>query len=140
MKIKHFNTKRYWNSAIILDTSYLRHPPFLSFRILKDYITTDYFDRWIKYMKFNSTFRSLNFHKTQEKTDVGFSTQEIEKIIRLKDIFISDMDKDVNEFAQHKKDFYNFINEYEKRRKYKCTEYYPELIQFIKNIENENKI
>ena len=91
-------------------------------------------------MKFNSTFRSLNFHKTQEKTDVGFSTQEIEKIIRLKDIFISDMDKDVNEFAQHKKDFYNFINEYEKRRKYKCTEYYPELIQFIKNIENENKI
>jgi hypothetical protein len=50
------------------------------------------------------------------------------------------MDKDVNEFAQHKKDFYNFINEYEKRRKYKCTEYYPELIQFIKNIENENKI
>jgi hypothetical protein len=140
MKIKHFNTKRYWNSAIILDTSYLRHPPFMSFRILKDYITVDYFDRWIKFMKFNSTFRSLNFHKMQEKNDVGFSTQEIEKIIRLKDIFISDFEKDTSEFEQHKIDFYHFINEYEKRRGLSCVEFYPELNEFIKNIKNENKI
>jgi pyruvate-formate lyase-activating enzyme len=140
MKIKHFNTKRYWNSAIILDTSYLRHPPFLSFRILKDYITTDYFDRWIKYMKFNSTFRSLNFHKTQLKSDIGFSTQEIEKIIRIKDIFLSDYEVDIKLFDKDKKDFVNFIRQYEIRRNVVCEDYYPELIEFIKNIENENKI
>jgi organic radical activating enzyme len=140
IKLKHFNTKRYWNSAIILDTSYLRHPPFMSFRILKDYIDVEYFNRWIKYMKFNSTFRSLNFHKTQLKSDIGFSVQEIEKISRIRDIFITDYETDIRLFDKDKKDFLEFIKEYEKRRGMKCEEYYPELTQFLKNIENENKI
>jgi hypothetical protein len=60
LKVKHFNTKRFWNSAIILDTSYLRHPPFMSFRILKDYIGVEYFDRWIKYMKFKHVIAHIN--------------------------------------------------------------------------------
>jgi organic radical activating enzyme len=140
LKLKHFNTKRYWNSAIILDTSYLRHPPFMSFRILKDYIDVEYFDRWIKFMKFNSTFRSLNFQKTQNITDVGFSTQEIEKIIRLKDMFVKDYETDIKSFETDKKDFVKFIRQYEMRRGLVCEEYYPELVQFIKNITNENKI
>ena len=140
IKLKHFNTKRYWNSAIILDTSYLRHPPFMSFRILKDYIDVEYFNRWIKYMKFNSTFRSLNFHKTQLKSDIGFSVQEIEKISRIRDIFITDYETDIRLFDKDKRDFAEFIKEYEKRRGMNCAEYYPELTQFIKNIENENKI
>ena len=140
IKLKHFNTKRYWNSAIILDTSYLRHPPFMSFRILKDYIDVEYFNRWIKYMKFNSTFRSLNFHKTQLKSDIGFSVQEIEKISRIRDIFITDYETDIRLFDKDKRDFAEFIKEYEKRRGMNCAEYYPELTQFIKNIENENKV
>jgi len=140
LKHKHYNTKRYWNSAIILDTSYLRHPPFMSFRILKDYIDVEYFNRWIKYMKFNSTFRSLNFHKTQSLSDVGFSTQEIEKISRIKDIFLADVDLDIKSFDKDKKDFISFIRQYELRRNVVCEDYYPELIQFIKSIENENKI
>ena len=140
MKIKHFNTKRYWNSAIILDTSYLRHPPFMSFRILKDYIDVEYFNRWIKFMKFNSTFRSLNFHKTQKISDVGFSTQEIEKISRIRDIFISDYELDMKLFEKDKKDFLSFVRQYQDRRGLRVENFYPELIQFIKNIENENKI
>jgi organic radical activating enzyme len=140
LKVKHFNTKRFWNSAIILDTSYLRHPPFMSFRILKDYIGVEYFDRWIKYMKFNSTFRSLNFHKMQEKTDVGFSTQEIEKITRLKDMFVADYETDPKLFETDKKDFVKFIRQYEMRRGLVCEQYYPELVEFIKSITDENKI
>jgi hypothetical protein len=140
LKLKHFNTERYWNSAIILDTSYLRHPPFMSFRILKNYITEDYFDRWIKFMKFNSTFRSINFHKMQQISDVGFSLQEIEKIIRLKEIFTHDHNLEDNSFDKDKKDFYNFIIEYDKRRNYKCEEYFPELIDFIDKIKKDNNI
>ena len=140
LKVKHFNTKRFWNSAIILDTSYLRHPPFMSFRILKDYIGVEYFDRWIKYMKFNSTFRSLNFHKMQEKTDVGFSTQEIEKITRLRDMFIADYETNPKLFETDKKDFVKFIRQYEMRRGLVCEQYYPELVEFIKSITDENKI
>ena len=140
LRYKNYNTKRYWSSAIILDTSYLRHPPFMSFRILKDYIDVEYFNRWIKYMQFNSTFRSLNFHKTQALSDIGFSTQEIEKISRIKDIFLADIDLDIRSFDKDKKDFISFIRQYELRRNVVCEDYYPELIQFIKSIENENKI
>lgn len=140
LKVKHFNTKRYWNSAIILDTSYLRHPPFMSFRLLKDYISVDYFDRWINYMKFFSSFRSLNFHRLQEITDVGFSAQEIEKISRIKDIFIADYLIDNKEFNKDRIDLYNFVNEYEKRRGFKCVKFFPELKDFFKKIKNENKL
>lgn len=91
-------------------------------------------------MKFNTSFRSLNFHKMQEIKDVGFSLQEIEKISRLRDIFISDSELDSNSFNKDKLDFVKFIREYEIRRGYVCEEYFPELIKFIKKIEYENKI
>lgn len=139
-KIKHFNPTRYWSSALILDTSYLRQPSFMSFRLLKGYITEDFFDRWIKYMKFNSTFRSLNFHQMQNVEDVGFSTQEIEKISRLRDIFVADKKSHDNKLSQHKLDLYNFVKQYESRRGLKVEEYYPELELFFKEISNENKL
>jgi hypothetical protein len=131
---------RYWNTALILDTSYLRHPPFMSFRLLKDYIDVDVFERWIKYMKFNSTFRSLNFHKTQKLEDVGFSTQEIEKIMRIRDIFVADYDTNFKDFDKDKKDLLDFTDEYKKRRDLDVNKYFPELREFFKKIKNENKV
>jgi organic radical activating enzyme len=140
LKLRHFNTERYWNSAIILDTSYLRFPEFLSFRLLKDYMGVEYFERWEKFMKFNSTYRSLNFYSQQTIDDVGFSTKEIEKITRIKDMFIADSEVKTDMFPREKKDFLNFIREYERRRRYNCEEFFPELTDFIKKIEDENKI
>ena len=140
LKIKHFNPHRYWSSSIILDTSYLRQPSFMSFRLLKGYISEDFFDRWIKYMKFNSTYRSLNFLQMQNVTDVGFSTQEIEKVSRLKDIFTSDQNLNDSELLQHKIDLNTFVKQYETRRGLKVLEVYPELETFFEKIENENRI
>lgn len=138
LKIKHFNPDRYWSSALILDTSYLRQPSFMSFRLLKGYISEDYFDRWIKFMKFNSTYRSLNFLQVQSVTDVGFSIQEIEKISRLRDIFISDKNSDDLTLLQHKLDLNSFVKQYEKRRGLNVLEVYPELKNFFEEIEDEN--
>lgn len=140
LKIKHFNPHRYWSSSIIIDTSYLRQPSFMSFRLLKGYISEDFFDRWIKYMKFNSSYRSLNFLQMQNVNDVGFSTQEIEKVSRLKDIFISDQNLNDSELLQHKIDLNTFVKQYETRRGMKVLEVYPELESFFEKIENENKI
>jgi organic radical activating enzyme len=140
LKIKHFNPHRYWSSSIILDTSYLRQPSFMSFRLLKGYISEDFFDRWIKYMKFNSTYRSLNFLQMQTVQDVGFSTQEIEKVSRLKDIFVSDKNSDDSSLLQHKIDLNTFVKQYELRRGLKVLEVYPELESFFKKIDNENTI
>jgi len=139
LKLKHFNTERYWNSALILDTSYLRYPDFLGFRVLKDYLDVEYFNRCEKFMKFYSTYRSLNFYEQQSIDDVGFSTKEIEKITRIKEIFITDSNSDIS-FEKEKKDFVKFIDEYKIRRGMDCEEYYPELAQFIKNIRDENKV
>jgi MoaA/NifB/PqqE/SkfB family radical SAM enzyme len=136
LKLKHFNTKRFWNSAIILDTSYLRYPSFMSFRLLKGVLNVEHFNRWIKYMKFNSTYRSLNFYEQQTIDDVGFSTKEIEKIVRIKDIFESDNELPEDTFDKDKKDLLTFVKEYEVRREYKVDEYFPELDNFFKNIEN----
>jgi organic radical activating enzyme len=140
LKIKHFNPHRYWSSSIILDTSYLRQPSFMSFRLLKGYISEDFFDRWIKYMKFNSTYRSLNFLQMQTVQDVGFSTQEIEKVSRLKDIFVSDKNSDDSSLLQHKIDLNTFVKQYESRRGLKVLDIYPEMESFFNTIENENTI
>jgi hypothetical protein len=112
----------------------------MSFRLLKGYISEDFFDRWIKYMKFNSTYRSLNFLQMQNVTDVGFSTQEIEKVSRLKDIFTSDQNLNDSELLQHKIDLNTFVKQYETRRGLKVLEVYPELESFFEKIENENRI
>jgi hypothetical protein len=100
----------------------------------------EYFERWEKFMKFNSTYRSLNFYSQQTIDDVGFSTKEIEKITRIKDMFIADSEVKTDMFPREKKDFLNFIREYERRRRYNCEEFFPELTDFIKKIEDENKI
>ena len=135
-KKKHFNPDRYWNSALILDTSYLRYPDFLGYRLLKGYIGEEYFTRIEKFMKFNSTYRSLNSYQAEVPEDVGFSMKEIEKITRIKDIFVTD---DIN-YDRQKVDFVNFIKQYEFRRGMRCEDYHPELISFIKKIKHDNKL
>ncbi len=139
LKVKHFNPERYWNSALILDTSYLRYPDFLGYRILKGYIGEEYFTRIEKFMKFNSTYRSLNSYQAEVPEDVGFSIKEIEKITRIKDIFIADKESE-NDYERQKKDFVNFIKQYEYRRDMRCEDYYPELNSFIKKIKNDHKL
>lgn len=139
-KLKHFNPDRYWNSALILDTSYLRYPDFLSFRILKGFITSEYFERIEKYMKFNSTYRSLNSYQAQEITDVGFSIKEIEKITRIKDMFLTDENSPDITFEKNHIDFINFIRQYELRRGYRFEDYYPEMNKFIKRIKSAHKL
>jgi organic radical activating enzyme len=133
LKLNYFSTNRYWNAAVILDTSYLRHPEFLSFRLLSGYVDVDKFLNIEKYMAFNSSYRSLNFFQPQTKQDVGFSLKEIEKIGRIKDYFNKGVEK-TDHYYTTLKDFNGFIEEYEKRRGIKCLDYFPELTDFINDI------
>ena len=141
-KLKHFNRERYWNSAIILDTSYLRYPSFMSFKLLSGFVRKDIFSSMETYMTEKSTFRSLNFHQPQTIDDVGFSLKEIEKITRLKEYFLNestiDLDNKDSKFFSDKKDLLEFTNEYERRRNLKCVDYFPELIMFFEKIKNQN--
>jgi hypothetical protein len=76
----------------------------------------------------------------QNVKDVGFSTQEIEKVSRLKDIFVSDKNVDDSTLLQHKLDLNTFVKQYESRRGLKVLEIYPELESFFEKINNENTI
>jgi hypothetical protein len=141
LKVKYYNTNRYWSSSIILDTSYLRHPNFLSFTLLANYINEDYFERFEKFMKFNSTYNSLKFNPPKSINDVGFSLKEIEKITRLKEYFIKEssvklIDKS-DKFFTDLKNFREFIVQYQIRRNMDCLEYFPELKMFIKKIDKQ---
>lgn len=138
LKLKYYNNERYWNSAIILDTSYLTYPSFLSFKLLTNYINEDYFNRFEKFMKFNSTYRSLNFYNPKSKKDVGFSLKEIEKVKRLREYFLKDDDIVNNTFYTNRKDFLKFTEQYEKRRGLKCEDYFPELVDLIETIKKQN--
>ena len=103
---------------------------------MKGYIGEEYFTRIEKFMKFNSTYRSLNSYQAELPEDVGFSIKEIEKITRIKDIFVTD---DIN-YDRQKVDFVNFIKQYEFRRGMRCEDYHPELNAFIKKIKYDNKL
>ena len=70
----------------------------------------------------------------QEKEDSGFSLKEIEKISRIKDIFIEDSKTNEN-FNLGKKKFKYYISDYKKRRNLDCYEVYPELRKFITEIK-----
>jgi hypothetical protein len=76
----------------------------------------------------------------QNVKDVGFSTQEIEKVSRLKDIFVSDKNVDDSTLLEHKLDLNTFVKQYESRRGLKVLEIYPELESFFEKINNENTI
>jgi hypothetical protein len=76
----------------------------------------------------------------QTVQDVGFSTQEIEKVSRLKDIFVSDKNVNDSTLLQHKLDLNTFVKQYESRRGLKVLEIYPELESFFEKINNENTI
>ena len=70
----------------------------------------------------------------QEPTDSGFSLKEIEKITRIKDMFIEDSKSNKN-FELGKKKFKHYIADYKKRRNVDCYETFPELRTFINTIK-----
>ena len=137
MKLKHFNNERYWGSALIIDTSYLRYPEFMSYRILSKHVSVEYLNRCEKFMKFHSSYRSLNSYSEQEISDVGFSLKEIEKVSRIRDIYLKDSLNPNITYEKEKKDFLKFIDEYQVRRDMDVLDYYPELTDFIKDIKRE---
>ena len=69
LKVKHFNPDRFWNSALILDTSYLRFPSFLSVNIL---------EREHKELILDAAKKALYYGKFEN--GYGFSDIQIQKI------------------------------------------------------------
>jgi hypothetical protein len=120
LKKKHYNGKRYRHYALILDTSYLRHPRFLSCRILPT--------EWVKKIrddvKLMTKFADEKYTYIYGHGHGGFYDFEREKLRRVVDWVETDYD-DVMELIKLRMDFVKFIDEYDIRRGKNFLETFP---------------
>lgn len=122
LKERHHNPFRYWGSALLLDSSYLRWPEHQTVKILPQ--------EW--YSKIDEQAKLVDFYeqtRTGVKDGYGFTDIEINKIKRIKDWYISDEGSENLERNRH--DFHLFITEHDKRRGTDFVKTFPELEDFF---------
>ena len=109
-----------------IDTPYVRSPEFLDARILTKQVIEDYLIPCLDFMIQNPVYVGWN-------DNLAFEQGEIEKLKRIiLDLIIHVRYDDSSEIALNRKRFYQFTEEYEKRRGYKFLQVFPELEEFLK--------
>ena len=116
------STKRYRDYSIILDTSYIRHPEFLDFRIL----TPDWLEKINELSRFMEDLGMHKYEHVDGYHKVGFFDFEQEKVRRMTDMFTGNQ----SWVEKQRKDFVLFIDEYDKRRGKNFQETFPEMEDF----------
>jgi hypothetical protein len=121
LKAKHTNAIRYYKQPLLLDASYLRYPNHQSITLLDQKEWESEFFEQAQLMDFYDLTRT-------DQNTFGYSDVEVVKIRRIYDYFMGDVD----EFARehHRKDFYKFFSEHDKRRGTDFCKTYPELADF----------
>jgi hypothetical protein len=121
LKKRHHNPHRYWGSALLLDSSYLRWPEHQTVKILED--------KWVTAI--DEQAKLADFHEQIRIGTVdgyGFTDIEINKIKRIKDWFESDTNE--QELIKNRKDFYIFATQHDIRRGTDFCKTFPELEEF----------
>lgn len=112
-------------SRVGIDVPYVRKPEFLDARILTKQVIEDYLIPCLDFMVSNAVWQGWN-------DNLAFEQGEIEKLKRIiLDLIIHVRYDDSLEIKQNRKRFYQFTEEYEKRRGYKFVEVFPELKEFL---------
>ena len=128
LKKKHYNGKRYRHYAIILDTSYIRHPEFMQIRLLG----TEWLEKIqsdVDLMESLSDEKYIHIHGHGHS---GFYDFEREKLRRVLDWCKAPLD-DVKWLMKQRKDFVLFIDEYDKRRGKNFLKTFPEMKEFYQS-------
>lgn len=115
-KKKFHNNSRYWGESLLLDTSYLRYPSFLTVNVLEPEhkeLILEAAKKALYYGKFENTY--------------GFSDIQIQKIKRTYDYAIISNTQDNTHI---KKQFIKYVTEYDKRRGTNFKKTFPQLIEF----------
>lgn len=120
LKGRHHNPTRYWGSALLLDSSYLRWPTHQTVKILDDE-WGPIIDEQAKLVDFYEQMRTGN-------DGFGFTDIEINKIKRIKDWFYSN--EDTQDKLKNQRDFIKFVDEHDRRRGTNFTKTFPELEDF----------
>lgn len=115
-KTKFHNKERYWGEALLLDTSYLRYPAFLSVNVL---------EREHKKHILEAAKKALYYGRIGDEP--GFSDLQIQKIKRTYDYSIKD-DDEIHLYTR--KQFVKYVTEYDRRRGTDFKKTFPQLSQF----------
>ena len=128
LKKKHYNGKRYRHYAIVLDTSYLQQPEFLTVRVLpmkwSEKIRDD--------VKLMTKFADEKYTYIYGHSDAGFFDFEREKLRRVLDWMTAPLE-DGKWLIKQRKDFVLFIDEFDKRRGKNFLKTFPEMEDFYKS-------
>ena len=125
LKKKHYNGKRYRHYAVILDTSYLRHPEFLQVRLLSTY----WIDKIRDDVKLMTSLAEEKYTHIYGHGHSGFYDFEREKLRRVLDWVDAPLD-DIKWLMKMRKDFVLFIDEFDIRRGKNFLATFPEMEDF----------
>lgn len=121
-KKRFHNEQRYWNEALLLDTSYLRYPSFLSINIL---------EREQKELILEAAKKALYYGKFEN--GYGFSDIQIQKIKRTYDYAIKDNGENQDYL---RRGFVKYVDEYDKRRETNFLKTFPQLKDFYEKYKS----
>jgi organic radical activating enzyme len=120
LKDTYASTDRYWNSAVFLDSSYLRYPSHQTVQVLP----YDFSKYIMEQAKLITYYASPSFdHK-----HIGYSDVEVQKIKRIYDWMISP--QDASEQMKNRHNFYKYFSEHDRRRGTNFVKTFPELEDF----------
>jgi len=124
IKRKYGSNDRYWNSAVFLDSSYLRFPTHQTVQVLTDHWNPKIFEQ----------AQLADFYSIPafDKQHYGYSDIEIQKIKRIWDWKIAEWPGKEKQVREHRYNFGKFFQEHDKRRGTDFGKTFPELESFYR--------
>jgi pyruvate-formate lyase-activating enzyme len=133
LKTIHKGFSRYWPGAILMDTSYLRHPQHQAVKTLQGDPNYDWSQNIWRQAELMNFLQSPYFAKDQ----AGFGDLEIIKMKRIYDWMISPDEEHIQRMRRF--NFYNYFSNHDKRRGTNFVKTFPELEDFY-NFCKETKL
>jgi organic radical activating enzyme len=120
LKDTYASSDRYWNSAVFLDSSYLRYPLHQSVQILPYQFSNKILDQ----AKMITYYAAPSF----DPKHIGYSDVEVQKVKRIYDWM--NAPQDTTQQMKNRYSFYKFFSEHDIRRGTDFVKIFPELEEF----------
>jgi organic radical activating enzyme len=120
LKDDYASLDRYWNSAVFLDSSYLRYPLHQTVQVLPYQFANNILDQ----SKLITYYAAPSFSPEH----IGYSDVEVQKLKRIYDWMISPID--ATQQMKNRYSFYQYFSNHDKRRGTDFVKTFPELEEF----------
>jgi hypothetical protein len=120
LKDEYASADRYWNSAVFLDSSYLRYPQHHTVQVLPYQFANNILEQ----SKLITYYAAPSFSPEH----IGYSDVEVQKLKRIYDWMLSP--QDTNQQMKNRYNFYQYFSNHDKRRGTDFCKTFPELEEF----------